>query len=448
LRKHVAAMVAAGVVTALSPAIAQAANVGAPEPAPGAARVLTYTAVVGEINQPTFTREGANSVVRDPSVTLVAAAPCTAPDVHTVLCPDAPTRITQLSITLDDGADTAVVNVPDVTSTSINGGPGKDTITGSDGGNDTIDGAGDEDAVNGRAGDDFLFDSIADAAPNHLFAGAGDDLLRGGTGPDQLDGGDGFDTASYAERGPDVASGVSVVLSAGAATGAGAPGENDALTGIESLQGTAKNDTLVGDDGANTIQGLDGDDTITGGNGVDQLFGGPGKDAINALDQGLDRVSCGGPQPGDTASVDDIDQVSGCPAAGAGLTVTPVPAAVPPDQTPSRVGVTYTKVMKVRTFRRKGATFTVFSSDKTIQNTVTAEMLGRVHSVKSFSKAAVGDLLLASRSARFVGKKKLTLKPSKRYRAHLRKGQRIRLRVIVTDQAHNRATKIVTIRLK
>jgi hypothetical protein len=447
LRKHVAAMLAAGVVTALSPAIAQAANVMAPEPAAGVPRVLTYTAVAGETNQPTFTREGANSVVRDPSVTLFAAAPCTAPDVHTVLCPDAPTRITQLSVTLDDGADTAVVNVPDVT-TSISGGPGKDTITGSDGGNDTIDGAADEDTVNGRAGDDFLFDSIADAAPNHLFAGAGDDVLRGGTGADQLDGGDGFDTASYAERGPDVASGVSVVLSAGAASGAGAPGENDALTGIESLQGTAKNDTLVGDDGANTIQGLDGDDTITGGSGVDQLFGGAGKDAIDALDQGFDRVSCGGPQAGDTASVDDVDQVAGCPAADAGLTVTTVPVAIGPDQTAPTVGVNYTKVMKVGTFRRKGATFTVFSSDKTIQNTVTAEMLGRVHSVKSFSKAAVGDLLLASRSARFVGKKKLTLKPSKRYRAHLRKGQRIRLRVTVTDQARNRATKIVTIRLK
>jgi hypothetical protein len=440
-------MVAAGVVVALSPAFAEAANVTAPEPAAGAPRVLTYTAVAGETNQATFTREGANSVVRDPSVTLVAAAPCTAPDVHTVLCPDAPTRITQLSITLDDGADTAVVNVPDVT-TSINGGPGKDTITGSDGGNDTIDGAGDEDTVSGRGGDDTLLDGIADAAPNHLFAGAGDDLLRGGTGADQLDGGDGFDLVTYNDRGTDAASGVSVVLSGGAATGAGAPGENDALTGIENLQGSAKNDTLVGDDGANTIQGLDGNDTITGGKGVDALFGNAGNDAINALDQGVDRVSCGGPQTGDTASVDDVDQVGGCPAAGAGLTVTAVPVAIAPDQTPSRVGVTYTKVMKVRTFRRKGATFTVFSSDKTIQNTVTAEMLGRVRSVKSFSEAAVGDLLLASRSARFVGKKKLTLKPSKRYRAHLRKGQHIRLRVTVTDQAHNRASKIVTIRLK
>ena len=162
----------------------------------------------------------------------------------------------------------------------------------------------------------------------------------------------------------------------------------------------------------------------------------------------MDSVSCGGPQAGDTASVDDVDAVADCPGPGAGLSITAVPAAVGPDRTAPRVGVTYTKAIKVRTFRRRGATFTVFSSDKTVQNTVTAEMLGRVRSVKSFSKAAVGDLLLATRSARFVGKKKLTLKPSRRYRAHLRKGQRIRLRVIVNDQARNRATKIVTIRLK
>jgi hypothetical protein len=110
--------------------------------------------------------------------------------------------------------------------------------------------------------------------------------------------------------------------------------------------------------------------------------------------------------------------------------------------------VTYTKVVKAKTFRRRGATFTVFSSDKAVRNTVTAQLIGRVRSVKSFSTAAVGELELARRSAGFVGKKRLTLKLSRRYRAHLRKGQRIRLRLTVTDQARNRATKTVIIRLK
>jgi hypothetical protein len=458
-------MLAAGVVTALSPAVAHAAAVSAADV--GTTRTFTYTAAAAETNQPTFTHEGTNVVVRDPTAAvLTPGVGCTAVDAHTLTCADGAPTVTALAlvVNLSDLADTATVNF--TVNTTINGGAGKDTITGSDGGDDAIDGANDEDTVNGRGGADSISDSIDDGAPNHLFGGAGDDVLFGSSGNDDLhgesgndtligdfgadalDGGDGFDTAYYAERGTDATSGVSVTLSGGAATGAGAPGENDTLTGIEDLAGTAKNDTLVGDAGSNVIQGLDGDDTIVGGSGSDILAGGLGKDTIDALDQGFDRVTCGGPQPGDTASVDDVDQVGGCPAAGAGLTVTAVPVAIGPDQTPSKVGVTYTKVIKLSTFRRKGATFTVFSSDKIIQNTVTAEMLGRVRSVKSFSKAAVGDLLLASRSARFVGKKKLTLKPSSRYRAHLRKGQRIRLRVTVTDQAHNRAAKIVTIRLK
>jgi hypothetical protein len=83
-----------------------------------------------------------------------------------------------------------------------------------------------------------------------------------------------------------------------------------------------------------------------------------------------------------------------------------------------------------------------------VRNTVTAQLIGRVRSVKSFSTAAVGELELARRSAGFVGKARLTLKPSRRYRARLRKGQRIRLRVTVSDQARNRATKTVIIRLK
>jgi hypothetical protein len=446
MSRKLAVAVGATLAAASVPAVADAANVSAPVPAAGSPRVLSYAAVAGESNQPTFTREGANVIVREPSATLVAAAPCTAPDTHTVVCADAP-RITQLSVTLDDMPDAAVVGITDV-STSINGGPGKDSIAGSDGGADTIDGAGDEDTITGRGGDDALVDGIADAAPNHLFGGPGDDLLRGGTGADGLDGGEGFDTVSYADRGADAASGVAVFLSGGAATGAGAPGENDSLAGIENLQGTARNDTLVGDDTANTIQGLDGDDTIVGGRGVDLLFGGAGNDSIDAVDQGVDRVSCGGPQPGDAASVDDVDQVAGCPPAGAGLSIVPVPVAVAPDQTAPRLGVTYTKVVKLRTFRRRGTTFTVFSSDKTVRNTVTAQLLGRVRSVKSFSKAAVGDLELASRSVRMLGRKRLTLAPSRRYRAHLRRGQRIRLRVTLTDPARNRSTKTVVIRLK
>jgi hypothetical protein len=444
MSRKLAVAVGATLIAAFSPAIAGAATVTGANAAPPAS--VTYDGAAGEVNQPTVTREGASIVVRDPSVVLGAAGTCVTVDPHTISCPDgaAPSATVSVVLNLGDAADTAVVNVPNAV---IHGGPGNDSLTGSDTANDVIYGEANEDTINGRGGDDTLLDGIADAAPNHVFGGAGDDTLYGGTGPDQFDGGDGFDIVSYGDRGTDVASGVTVGLSGGAATGAGAPGENDSLTAIENLQGTAKGDTLTGDAGSNLIQGLGGDDVITGGPGVDLLYGGDGNDAINALDQGFDRVSCGGPQGGDSANVDDVDQLAGCPT-GAGLMVTAVPVPLPPDLTAPKVGVTYTKTVKVRTFRRRGATFTVFSSDKALRNTVTAQLIGRVRSVKSFSKAAVGELELARRSAGFVGKKRLTLKPSKRYRAHLRKGQRIRLRLTLTDQARNRATKTVIIRLK
>ena len=450
---------AALAVGALVPASAQAATVDGTDTAGTTTRTITYTAGAGEVNQPTVTKEGANIVVRDPSVTLAFTGVCVqGPDTHTVFCPDGAPTITVVNVILNllDGNDTASVNVPNAT---VNGGAGKDSLNGSPF-HDVLDGQNDEDTVHGGDGSDSIVDSIDDGAPNHLFGGPGDDGITGSSGNDDLhgeagndtlvgdfgsdllDGGDGFDTVSYGDRGTDAASGVSVALSGGGATGAGAPGENDTLANVEDLAGTGKRDTLSGDAGPNVIQGFDGDDSITGGPGSDILYGNQGNDAINAVDSGVDRVACGG-ESGDAASADDVDQVSGC----ASLSLVAVPLSAP-DQTPPKIGVTYTKTMKLRTFRRRGATFTVFSSDKTVQNTLTAELFGRVRSVKSFSKAAVGDLLLATRSSRFVAKKKLTLKPSRRYRSRLRRGQRIRLRVTVYDQARNRAAKIVTIRLK
>jgi Ca2+-binding RTX toxin-like protein len=454
LRKGFAAAL---VVAAFAPASAQAATVTGADSA--TTRTLTFAAAASEANQVTVTRSGANIVFNDPAATVGPAGTCAqGADTHTVTCPDGAPTITLVNVTvsLGDGDDTAVVSVPNA---SVSGEAGKDSITGSPF-HDVLDGGADEDAVHGGDGNDTITDSIDDGAPNHLFGGprddsitgssgnddlhgeAGNDSLVGDFGADLLDGGEGFDSVSYSDRGTDAASGVSVALADGRATGAGAPGENDTLTVVEDLVGAGKDDTLVGDAGPNVISGLDGNDAITGGPGGDILYGNQGNDRINAVDGGVDRVGCGG-DAGDAASADDVDTVSGC----ASLSITPV-AVIGPDQTPPKVGVTYTKTMKVRTFRRRGATFTVFSSDKAVQDALTAELLGRVRSVKSFSKAAVGDLLLATKSTRFVGKRKLTLKPSRRYRAHLRKGQRIRLRLTVYDQARNRAAKLVTIRLK
>jgi Ca2+-binding RTX toxin-like protein len=139
-----------------------------------------------------------------------------------------------------------------------------ETITGATG-NDVLSGAGGNDVLIGLAGNDTL------------DGGDGNDVLRGGAGDDILIGGVGNDTASYS----DATAGVTVNLSltAAQATGAG----SDTLSGIENLTGSAFNDTLTGDAGANILNGGDGDDTLAGGAGINTVNGGAGTDTAVLL---------------------------------------------------------------------------------------------------------------------------------------------------------------------
>ncbi|MBY0336295.1 MAG: FG-GAP-like repeat-containing protein [Acetobacteraceae bacterium] len=155
---------------------------------------------------------------------------------------------------------------------------------------------------------------------DRLFGNAGDDTIEGGVGNDAMDGGAGNDMAGYAGATAGVA--VSLALATAQNTvGAG----TDTLIGIESLLGSAFNDTLTGSAGDNTIEGGAGNDaasyagaatgvtvslalalaqntagagtdtlsnferllgsafndTLTGNSGVNTLTGGAGNDALN-----------------------------------------------------------------------------------------------------------------------------------------------------------------------
>lgn len=129
--------------------------------------------------------------------------------------------------------------------------------------NDVITGAGDADTFNGRAGDDII-------------AGlGGNDVLTGGAGNDRIDGGEGTDTARY-----DAAeTGVTVNLRAKVAQDTQGAGI-DHLIAIENVAGSAFDDLLRGNDGANTLTGLDGNDTLLGMGGADMLLGGAGDDRL------------------------------------------------------------------------------------------------------------------------------------------------------------------------
>jgi Ca2+-binding RTX toxin-like protein len=200
------------------------------------------------------------------------------------------------------------------------GGDGADTITG-DNGNDSVDGGIGNDGAFGGAGNDILYggdgDDTLDGGDDNdvlqgavgidtLTGGAGADTLYGGDGGDTLDGGDGndvlvggagadgltggagIDTAYYAAS----ASAVTVDLLAG--TGLGGDAQGDTLTGVEQVVGSAFNDVLRGDAGANTLWGLAGDDALTGRGGGDLLKGGAGNDTFIYVVIGDSTVAAAG----------------------------------------------------------------------------------------------------------------------------------------------------------
>jgi Ca2+-binding RTX toxin-like protein len=126
----------------------------------------------------------------------------------------------------------------------------------------TIAGTAGADSLTGTAGDDSI--SGLD----------GDDTISGGAGDDTLSGGDGTDLVDYSGAG----AGVTVDLGAG--TASDGSGGSDTLSGFENAAGSAHDDSLTGDAGANLIEGGDGNDTIAGGDGDDTLSGGLGADSL------------------------------------------------------------------------------------------------------------------------------------------------------------------------
>lgn len=111
---------------------------------------------------------------------------------------------------------------------------------------DTLLGTAGDDQIRGYAGDDVL------------NGGAGNDVLMGGEGADQINGGSGVDIASY----EDVTNVISVTLNlkTGVHTGAA---KGDTFTDIEVFRGTNWADTFVSGSGADTFDGLQGNDTLS-----------------------------------------------------------------------------------------------------------------------------------------------------------------------------------------
>ncbi len=199
--------------------------------------------------------------------------------------------ISTIQASLGAGNDTFTVaeSVPASVSSTIDGGPGEDTLRGGRG-DDTLY-AGDDhvpDTLEGGPGNDVLygvniFHPRKDSGAARMLGGPGDDLMVGGQpcDGDLFDGGPGDnDSASFARVHN---SGIFVEATIGGAvldpdvSNCNA-GHIDAST--EKIEGSPGPDILTGDNGPNTLLGRGGDDRLDGKGGFDSCVGGGGNNEI------------------------------------------------------------------------------------------------------------------------------------------------------------------------
>jgi predicted outer membrane repeat protein len=107
---------------------------------------------------------------------------------------------------------------------------------------------------------------------DNLFGNEDDDTLDGGPGDDSLVGGTGSDTGDYSGA----PGSVDADLNRGTAVGTGA--STDALFELENLTGSAFDDVLSGNAGANRLKGKRGNDRLVGRGGNDTMRGARGND--------------------------------------------------------------------------------------------------------------------------------------------------------------------------
>ena len=131
-------------------------------------------------------------------------------------------------------------------------------------------------SIENLQGSNFNDMLIGDVNANSISGADGDDTLEGLGGADTLEGGSGTNTASYAHASTGVAASLTNSLISATGDAAG-----DVYSNIQNLLGSAYNDQLIGNGGANSISGGVGNDTLEGMAGADTLDGGTGNDTAS-----------------------------------------------------------------------------------------------------------------------------------------------------------------------
>ena len=173
------------------------------------------------------------------------------------------------AVNVDLSANTATGTTLITDFNHVIGGEAADTITG-DANANMLFGNESSDIIVGGLGDDTI------------VGGYGDDILEGGDGADHIEGSEGRDKLIYAND----PGGVIVDLSLfdddlAAYLAIDGYGNTDTLSGVEDVDGSDFNDTLIGDSVVNKLDGGLGDDTLIGGAADDELIGGIGTDTVS-----------------------------------------------------------------------------------------------------------------------------------------------------------------------
>ncbi len=307
------------------------------------------------------------------------------------------------------------------------GNDGNDTLTGGPGG-DQISGGSGTNRLSGGPGDDSF--GARDGTANTMDGGPGDDEFELGTGTDDVHGGDGFDFVDVFEEGPapDFAIlDVSVTLDDVANDGASGEFKN-IHSDIEDISTGPGNDTVVGTNAAEQIFTESGNDLVSAGGGSDQVFTSTGDDAVSARDGLFDRISCGGGT--DSATVDDIDSLSGCENVSSAAV--PVPA-VPHDTQPAQLSITrLAKRMGRAKFLKNGLSARVAPSEPV---RLIFTLTGHLHGSRI---ARAGDVVVATRTLGTSGSARtVKLGPAKSLKRKFARRFKLRLEVLAVDGGGN-----------
>lgn len=268
---------------------------------------VSYQAAPGEVNDLTLTGAGDEKVLTDSGAEIEPGEGCTTITAHSVMCTHE--DLAGVDASLGDGEDRFTSEGPGF---DVSGGPDDDVLDGGDSGGylrgddgaDVLQGGKTTTWFYGGRGADTL---VGTDQNDRLVGGPGADSIDG-RGDSEVDwGGAGRledwsegDVVSYEDH----ASPVTVDLTLPAGSSAGAAGEGDTLTSIESAVGGRGDDVLMarkqllsdafgsaltggrGDDvlhggpARDLLGGGGGDDSIRGGGADDQLYGGSGHDTL------------------------------------------------------------------------------------------------------------------------------------------------------------------------